>query len=66
MKNKRHLLDRTGPVLSITVNREGNRIHRLIDDIAFPLRASCAVIGRDPLVEALFGSPAAKLSKNKS
>lgn len=46
-----------GPGLSVTVSREGARIHRLIDDVAYPLRASKAAIRRDPMVEALFGAP---------
>ena len=46
------------PGLSVTISREGARIHRLIDDVAYPLRASKAAIRRDPMVEALFGAPA--------
>jgi hypothetical protein len=47
--------DYRGPTLSVTVSREGARIHRLIDDVTYPLRASKAAIRRDPMVEALFG-----------
>lgn len=46
-----------GPTLSVTVSREGSRIHRLIDDISLPLRANKLTIRRDPMVEALFGAP---------
>jgi len=47
--------DYRGPTLSVTISREGARIHRLIDDVTYPLRASKASIRRDPMVEALFG-----------
>ncbi|CAN7618446.1 hypothetical protein [Duganella sp. LjRoot269] len=46
-----------GPTLSVTISREGSRIHRLIDDISLPLRANKLTIRRDPMVEALFGAP---------
>lgn len=45
-----------GPTLSITINREGNRIHRLIDDTLFPSRPKKVVVRRDPMVAALFGA----------
>jgi hypothetical protein len=45
-----------GPTLSITVNREGARVHRLIDDTVYPTRAKKMDIRRDPMVEALFGA----------
>ena len=45
----------SGPTLSVTISREGSRIHRLIDDITLPLRANKLTIRRDPMVEALFG-----------
>ena len=47
-----------GPTLSMTISREGNRIHRLIDDIIYPLRPSPVVVRRDPMVAALFGAVA--------
>ena len=33
-----------GPTLSTTINREGNRVHRLIDDTIYPLRANAVVV----------------------
>ncbi|MYN16444.1 hypothetical protein GTP81_06725 [Rugamonas sp. FT107W] len=45
-----------GPTLSVTISREGSRIHRLIDDICQPLRANKTIVRRDPMVEALFGA----------
>lgn len=45
-----------GPTLSVTVNREGARVHRLIDDTIYPTRAKKLNIRRDPMVEALFGA----------
>ena len=45
-----------GPTLSTTINREGNRVHRLIDDTIYPLRANAVVVRRDPMVAALFGA----------
>lgn len=45
-----------GPTLSVTISREGSRIHRLIDDICQPLRANKTTVRRDPMVEALFGA----------
>jgi len=45
-----------GPTLSVTINREGNRIHRLIDDTLFPSRPKKVVVRRDPMVAALFGA----------
>ncbi len=48
--------DYRGPTLSVTISREGSRIHRLIDDIIQPLRANKLTIRRDPMVEALFGA----------
>jgi hypothetical protein len=47
-----------GPTLSTTISREGNRVHRLIDDTIYPLRASTVVVRRDPMVAALFGAAA--------
>ncbi|HEX7983701.1 hypothetical protein JOD97_000829 [Duganella sp. 1411] len=48
----------TGPTLSITVGRDGNRVHRLIDDTNYPQRATAVVVRRDPMVAALFGAVA--------
>lgn len=45
-----------GPALSMTVSREGNRIHRLIDDTNYPVRPSTVEVRRDPMVAALFGA----------
>nr|WP_315392802.1 hypothetical protein [uncultured Duganella sp.] len=45
-----------GPALSMTVSREGNRIHRLVDDTNYPVRPSAVVVRRDPMVAALFGA----------
>ncbi|MYN45635.1 hypothetical protein GTP23_11305 [Pseudoduganella sp. FT93W] len=45
-----------GPMLSITTNREGNRVHRLIDDTLFPTRPKKVLVRRDPMVAALFGA----------
>lgn len=45
-----------GPTLSVTISREGSRVHRLIDDTCYPLRASKLTVRRDPMVEALFGA----------
>lgn len=45
-----------GATLSVTISREGARIHRLIDDVNYPLRLSKAAVRRDPMVEALFGA----------
>lgn len=45
-----------GPMLSITTNREGNRVHRLIDDTLFPTRPKKVQVRRDPMVAALFGA----------
>lgn len=47
-----------GPTLSVTINREGARVHRLIDDTVYPTRAKKMNIRRDPMVEALFGAAA--------
>ncbi|SDG41915.1 MULTISPECIES: hypothetical protein [unclassified Duganella] len=47
-----------GPTLSVTINREGARVHRLIDDTIYPTRAKKMNIRRDPMVEALFGAAA--------
>ncbi|MES2164065.1 MAG: hypothetical protein V4476_23155 [Pseudomonadota bacterium] len=46
----------SGPTLSVTISREGSRVHRLVDDIIQPLRANKLTIRRDPMVEALFGA----------
>lgn len=46
----------TGPMLSITSNAKGVRVHRLIDDTCPPVRASKLVVRRDPMVAALFGA----------
>ena len=43
--------------LNVTVDRDGTRLHRLIDDVTYPVRASRAIARRDPMVEALFGAP---------
>lgn len=44
------------PTLSVTTNREGARIHRLIDDTHYATRNRKPEIRRDPMVEALFGA----------
>jgi hypothetical protein len=51
--------------LNITIDRDGTRIHRLIDDVIYPVRASRAIARRDPMVEALFGAPNARRPKGK-
>ncbi|KQW93574.1 hypothetical protein ASC94_13255 [Massilia sp. Root418] len=50
-----------GPKLTITVNREGHRVHRLADDEPLRFRAHDCQIRRDPMVAALFGLPMATL-----
>lgn len=45
-----------GPTLSVTINREGARIHRLIDDDVHTVRSKKTAVRRDPMVEALFGA----------
>lgn len=52
------------PTLSVTTNRQGARIHRIIDDINYPTRQKKPEIRRDPMVAALFG--AASVSKDAS
>ena len=52
-----------GPTLSTTINREGNRVHRLIDDTIYPLRANAVVVRRDPMVAALFGAAVRQVAK---
>ena len=44
------------PTLSVTINRPGARIHRIIDDITYPTRTKKPEIRRDPMVAALFGA----------
>lgn len=45
-----------GPTLRVTINRQGIRLHRLIDD-AIPHARACKIkVRRDPMVEALFGA----------
>lgn len=44
------------PTLSVTINRQGARIHRIIDDITYPTRTRKPEIRRDPMVAALFGA----------
>jgi hypothetical protein len=45
-----------GPTLRVTINRQGVRLHRLIDD-ALPHARACKIkVRRDPMVEALFGA----------
>jgi hypothetical protein len=44
-----------GPMLSITIDPNGYRIHTLIDDTVRPIRSNRTQIQRDPMVEALFG-----------
>lgn len=51
--------------LNITIDRDGTRIHRLVDDVIYPVRASRAIARRDPMVEALFGAPKVRRSKSK-
>ena len=46
-----------GPTMRTTINREGNKIHRLADDTNYPSRVRRKVtVRRDPMVEALFGA----------
>ena len=52
------------PTLIVTTNRDGARIHRLIDDTHYPTRTRKPEIRRDPMVAALFG--AASVSKDAS
>lgn len=40
---------------SVTINRNGHLVHRLIDDTMSAVRASRKPIRRDPMVAALFG-----------
>jgi hypothetical protein len=51
--------------LNVTVDRDGTRLHRLIDDVIYPVRPSRAIARRDPLVEALFGAPSVRRSRDK-
>lgn len=48
-----------GPTMNTTLTCDGNRVHRLADDIDYPKRARKILIMRDPMVEALFGAAAA-------
>ncbi|MES2149584.1 MAG: hypothetical protein V4508_07295 [Pseudomonadota bacterium] len=48
--------------MSSTINSEGYRVMRLIDDTSYPLKKNQAVVRRDPLVEALFGAAAASVA----
>ncbi|WEF34371.1 hypothetical protein [Pseudoduganella chitinolytica] len=41
----------------LNTRADGSRVHRLSDDIAYPLRRTVAAIRRDPMVTALFGPP---------
>lgn len=52
-----------GPMLSTTISRDGNRVHRLVDDTIYPLRANSVVVRRDPMVAALFGAVAKVVKK---
>jgi hypothetical protein len=63
MTNDFHLDFYQGPTLSVTVNGEGARVHRLIDDTLHPVRAHKTVARRDPMVEALFGAAAALVKR---
>ena len=45
-----------GPALSVTINHDGARIHRLIDDAVNTARPKKTPVRRDPMVEALFGA----------
>jgi hypothetical protein len=55
MDNLRSLPPGT-PSLSVTINRQGHRVHRLIDDTNYPSRVKPCIPRRDPLVAALFGN----------
>ncbi|MRW85447.1 hypothetical protein GJ698_15285 [Pseudoduganella sp. FT26W] len=45
-----------GPTTITTVNREGHKVYRLADDVAFCARIKeREIIQRDPMVAALFG-----------
>lgn len=46
----------SGPTLSVTISREGSRVHQLIDDTVYPRRPRKVEVRRDPMVEALFGA----------
>lgn len=54
-----------GPALNVTIERDGTRVHRLVDDVVYPVRASRAVAKRDPMVEALFGAAKVLNTKQK-
>lgn len=56
---------RPGALLSVTVAPNGNRIHRLIDDITHPMRANPTLVRRDRMVEALFGPATVARPKKK-
>ena len=51
--------------MSVTVDRNGYRIHTLIDDTDLPVRVNRDPVKRDPMVEALFGSASAAHRKKK-
>ena len=55
----------TARALNVTVDGDGTRLHRLIDDVIYPVRASRAIARRDPMVEALFGAPGKRRAKDK-
>lgn len=52
-----------GTLLSITVDRNGYRIHTLIDDTDLPIRTNRGPVRRDPMVQALFGAGSATRPK---
>jgi hypothetical protein len=52
-------------LMSVTVDPNGYRIHRLIDDVVCPVRCTSALVKRDPMVEALFGPAIVARPKKK-
>lgn len=54
-----------GARLSVTVDRNGYRIHTLIDDTNRPIRANRTLVRRDRMVEALFGPATVARPKKK-
>jgi hypothetical protein len=54
-----------GALMNVTVDPNGYRIHRLIDDVVCPIRCTLAQVKRDPMVEALFGPAIVARPKKK-
>lgn len=55
-----------GPTLSVTISREGSRIHQLVDDTMYPRRIRKVEVRRDPMVEALFGAAGRQVAQAAS